>query len=512
MASAAATKRGKEATSQACTFSDLPLEAMDAVLSFLDVKSLGRMESTSRLCRQVAGKLWRVQCLAAFGLREPQPFLSLADIPAASGGGTDTWKLIVRDALVQRSLQWPCNCAQGSAQPQHKALVVSASMETDSRGELSLGTTDYGDNTLQLQSSISLGGDRCGRAVTAWPWINPRSNLVCSGEQPDCSLPMTNRVKLASSSSIAPEDPAHDCYQLVRRNFHYFEVRIMQGDLRSAPAAANESEHCISVGFGTSGFRTNGKQPGWDYNSFGYHGDDGCIYWGSGEAQSWGPSFSAGDTVGCGLDCGLRAVWYTLNGRFLGVAHEGCAVRRAHYRPIVGVDSLDRVEVNLQGPWMFDIRCYAKHRRDAATIWWKSTLGENRQLLLSTEKAACDALGLDSPDTAHAQRASMVDQLDSWARTERVQLFTGSNKADKHCDYFRSWLIAKQVRREREEALWRLHRDMCEQEEQLGTDSEVDSFDSEDDEYPSDIEAQELVWFIDQGNSSGSEDEESATE
>ena len=69
--------------------------------------------------------------------------------------------------------------------------------------------------------------------------------------------------------------------------------------------------------------------PGWRRPSIGYHGDDGNIFRGQSHLASglpFGgatPPFTAGDTVGCGIDSEDNSCFYTLNGRYLGVAASG---------------------------------------------------------------------------------------------------------------------------------------------------------------------------------------------
>jgi len=52
------------------------------------------------------------------------------------------------------------------------------------------------------------------------------------------------------------------------------------------------------------------RLPGWDKGSYGYHGDDGNAFCGSGQGQVYGPTFTTGDVIGCGLNllCKERSV------------------------------------------------------------------------------------------------------------------------------------------------------------------------------------------------------------
>jgi hypothetical protein len=42
--------------------------------------------------------------------------------------------------------------------------------------------------------------------------------------------------------------------------------------------------------------------PGWDYNSIGYHADDGKLFCESGAGTEFGPTCTNGDRMGCGID------------------------------------------------------------------------------------------------------------------------------------------------------------------------------------------------------------------
>ena len=44
----------------------------------------------------------------------------------------------------------------------------------------------------------------------------------------------------------------------------------------------NSSVECIAIGLATNEFRSQEKLPGWDYSSYGYHGDDGGLFHGNG--------------------------------------------------------------------------------------------------------------------------------------------------------------------------------------------------------------------------------------
>jgi hypothetical protein len=131
---------------------------------------------------------------------------------------------------------------------------------------------------------------------------------------------------------------------------------------------------CVAIGLSTRYFSPVDKMPGWDSESYGYHGDDGGIYHGRGVMLSrYGPSYGPGDTVGCGLDYASRRIFFVKNGVFLGYAFgDGCddisgggggLSRRIMDRglyPTVGVDTECPISVNFgERPFMFNLRGFS---------------------------------------------------------------------------------------------------------------------------------------------------------
>jgi hypothetical protein len=99
---------------------------------------------------------------------------------------------------------------------------------------------------------------------------------------------------------------------------------------------------CVAIGLSTMMFNPRGKMPGWDSNSFGYHGDDGGIFHGHGDMiRQYGPSFGPGDSVGCGIEYTSKRIFFVKNGQFLGFAFDTLSddvIERGLY-PTIGVDT-----------------------------------------------------------------------------------------------------------------------------------------------------------------------------
>ena len=124
--------------------------------------------------------------------------------------------------------------------------------------------------------------------------------------------------------------------------FAYFEVLILSCGEGLGVGMVDKTQ-----------FHPSFQMPGWANNSFGYHSDDGNFYFG-GMNRSFGPTFSAGDVVGCGVDEIKGDLFFTLNGRFLGVAISG--VNSYLMRPAVGMCSFgEKVFANFgELPFLWD--------------------------------------------------------------------------------------------------------------------------------------------------------------
>lgn len=87
--------------------------------------------------------------------------------------------------------------------------------------------------------------------------------------------------------------------------------------------------------FGTDNVRLS-RLPGWEGQSWGYHGDDGNSFASERQGSSYGPKFTskcnalltlfsiiqdyliATDIIGCGIDYSSGQAFFTKNGRYLG--------------------------------------------------------------------------------------------------------------------------------------------------------------------------------------------------
>lgn len=124
---------------------------------------------------------------------------------------------------------------------------------------------------------------------------------------------------------------------------YYFEVKIV----------SKGRDGYMGIGLSAHGVNMN-RLPGWDKHSYGYHGDDGHTFCSSGTGLPYGPTFTTGDVIGCGVNLVDNTCFYTKNGHNLGVAFTDLP---HDLYPTVGLQTPGEVvDANFgQEPFVFDI-------------------------------------------------------------------------------------------------------------------------------------------------------------
>ncbi|BES90227.1 CTLH [Nesidiocoris tenuis] len=139
---------------------------------------------------------------------------------------------------------------------------------------------------------------------------------------------------------------------------YYFEVEIV----------SKGRDGYMGIGLSAQGVNMN-RLPGWDKHSYGYHGDDGHSFCSSGTGIPYGPTFTTGDVIGCGVNMIDNTCFYTKNGHNLGIAFTELP---NNLYPTVGLQTPGEViDANFgQSPFVFDIEDVMKElkARTKATI------------------------------------------------------------------------------------------------------------------------------------------------
>lgn len=137
-----------------------------------------------------------------------------------------------------------------------------------------------------------------------------------------------------------------NCPAPVKRLLYYFEIYVKNAGAKGQ----------IAIGFTTEGFHMR-RQPGWEANSFGYHGDDGLLYRGHGKGEAFGPTYSTGDVVGGGINYTSHEFFFTKNGQVVGTVEKD--VKGRLYPTIAVHSQYEEVIVNFgKDPFIFDLKAY----------------------------------------------------------------------------------------------------------------------------------------------------------
>ncbi|KAI1778405.1 SPRY-domain-containing protein [Hypoxylon cercidicola] len=136
---------------------------------------------------------------------------------------------------------------------------------------------------------------------------------------------------------------------------YYFEVTLLSRSPR-------RDETTVCIGFSGKNVPLT-RPPGWEPDSWGYHGDDGDIYSGHNVGKAYeGASFGPQDTVGCGVNFRTREAFFTKNGKNFKTAFRD--IKGVLY-PTVGMKKPgEHIRVNFgQEPFVFSIDTMVKREQ-----------------------------------------------------------------------------------------------------------------------------------------------------
>ncbi|KAF2853466.1 Ran-binding protein-like protein [Plenodomus tracheiphilus IPT5] len=155
-------------------------------------------------------------------------------------------------------------------------------------------------------------------------------------------------------AKFAGTQKSHDEAAAVRTDFpmprecgiYYYEVTII-----------SKGKDGRMIGLGFSGPKVAlSRIPGWEPDSYAYHGDDGQIFSNTTSGKAYGPKFGTLDVIGCGINFRTNIAFFTKNGHMLGTAFRDLKPNMQYY-PTVGMKKPNEtVRANFgQEPFAFDI-------------------------------------------------------------------------------------------------------------------------------------------------------------
>ncbi|KAK8245952.1 ran-binding protein [Phyllosticta capitalensis] len=136
-------------------------------------------------------------------------------------------------------------------------------------------------------------------------------------------------------------------YPIPRQSgIYYYEVTVV----------GKGKEGLIGIGFSSSKVALH-RLPGWEPESWGYHGDDGFSFCSTSSGKAYGPKFGTADVIGCGINFRNNTAFFTKNGVNLGTAFRNVPAEKEDLYPSIGVKKPgEHLRTNFgQDPFVYDI-------------------------------------------------------------------------------------------------------------------------------------------------------------
>lgn len=261
-------------------------------------------------------------------------------------------------------------------------------------------------------------------------------DLICQGARA-----VSRRGMVDWRPFVAPHWQADGTLDVTPALVAYYEVDILEppakeddndddDSVTSTPPVTTRTttrhpSECVAVGIATESFHVHTRMPGWDSLSFGYHGDDGGIFHSSGGmVERFGPTFGAGDTIGCGIDYVAQGIFFTLNGKFLGYGWKNIGVEFLHndLYPVVGIDTNAPISLNMgtSRPFQYDLsEFHQKHANLIAPQYQFSTKSSQRGASNSSGGAAATTTSHRSLGSRSSSSGSLASRLSRRSTSKR---------------------------------------------------------------------------------------------
>ncbi|KAI8875257.1 SPRY-domain-containing protein, partial [Backusella circina FSU 941] len=184
------------------------------------------------------------------------------------------------------------------------------------------------------------------RLPSAWDTNSVGDNIEFSTDCLQLTFKGGDKEEDEASASRANHPMRKQC------GIYYFEIKINSKGV----------DGHIGIGFCTK-INSLNRLPGWEDRSWGYHGNDGQVRSGPGANKQYGPKFSTGDIIGCGIDYRDMSAFFTKNGIHLGIAFR--KIKETDLYPFVGFKTQgEQIEANFGlKPFKFDIQQYMSNEK-----------------------------------------------------------------------------------------------------------------------------------------------------
>lgn len=143
--------------------------------------------------------------------------------------------------------------------------------------------------------------DRSHPLPSSWSEEDKMNGLEILGEGTEVRFAGVTKTSDEAASIRSDHPMPKEC------GLYYYEVTIL----------SRGKDGLIGIGFSAKRANLN-RLPGWEHDSWAYHGDDGYSFACSASGKAYGPRFSSNDVIGCGVNFRTGNAFFTKNGVYLG--------------------------------------------------------------------------------------------------------------------------------------------------------------------------------------------------
>uniref|UniRef100_A0A1D1XYM9 Protein ssh4 n=1 Tax=Anthurium amnicola TaxID=1678845 RepID=A0A1D1XYM9_9ARAE len=262
-------------------------------------------------------------------------------------GGVESWKFIPESSILQLNIASVTNDHILSFHAKLDAMMQTnyplLDMKYSSNNNNQNSTTAYNDNSNDLSMvTVTVHNNNNNNKN------NQKSNNNLSVNTTALNMNYNNESNVASSSS-QPLPPSYTPQSFALQPptdswFFYYEITIISNP--------NNDKTTIAIGLATKPYPAF-RLTGCNSNSVGYHSNEGKKFHNDGltgtkYAEKWG---EVGDVIGCGYYPNTGQVFFTKNGKNMGITYTGLF----HvWFPTIGSDGVCSVKVNFgQGEFRY---------------------------------------------------------------------------------------------------------------------------------------------------------------
>ncbi|KAF1985679.1 SPRY-domain-containing protein [Aulographum hederae CBS 113979] len=196
----------------------------------------------------------------------------------------------------------------------------------------------------------AFGSEEVKPLPSRWNESDKFQGLDVLGEN-GCEVRLQGLPKGSQSDDSATIRADHPIPRQV--GLYYYEVEVV----------SKAKEGMVGIGFIGQKVALN-RLPGWEPDSWGYHGDDGCVFQQSASGKTYGAKFSNLDVIGCGINFRTGIAFFTKNGVHQGYAFNNIKGDRLY--PAVGVKKPgEHLKANFgHRPFVYDIDSLMEKERE----------------------------------------------------------------------------------------------------------------------------------------------------